>query len=267
VFDTLRLEVLAGRALTDGDGADAARVAVISRTAARRFWPDRNPVGSTIRLDTETRPLRVVGVVSDFILNWYDPEMRPVIFLPDAQSPARTTSVIVRTRMDPMSLARPIRVAVARLDDRQPLTEVESLRTTVADSLSPIRVIARLLLVGAGLAAALAALGIYGTLAQWVRARQREFGVRFALGATRRAIGRFVLREALLMAVSGVVVGFAAATVLIRVAGRTLLGVPSLDVLTAVSVAAGAIVLTVAAALGPARYAARVDVADLLRLE
>jgi len=266
-FETLRLDVLAGRALTDGDGADAVPVAVVSQTAARRFWPDRNPVGSTIRLGTETPPVRVVGVVSDFILNWYDSEMRPVIFLPDAQSPARTTSVIVRTRMDPMSLARPIRMAVAQLDDRQPLTEIESLSTTVADSLSPIRVIERLLLVGAGLAAALAALGIYGALAHWVGARQREFGVRFALGATRVTIAQLVLREALLIALSGIVVGLALAIAAIRLADRALLGVPSLDVRTTFIVASCAIVLTLAGSLGPARRAARVDVGELLRLE
>ena len=88
--------------------------------------------------------------------------MRPVIFLPDAQAPARTTSVIVRTRTEPVSLARPIRAAVAQLDDRQPLTEIESLSATISDSLSPIRIIERLLLIGAALASALAVLGIYG---------------------------------------------------------------------------------------------------------
>ena len=267
VFETLRLGVLSGRALTDGDGAEAARVAVVSQTAARRFWPDRNPVEATIRLGTDTRSVRIVGVVADFILNWYDPEMRPVIFLPDAQSPARTTSVIVRTRLDPMSLARPIRAVVAQLDARQPLSDVESLSTTISDSLAPIRVIGRVLLVGAGLATALAALGIHAVLAQWVGARQRELGVRFALGATRATIARLVLREALLTASAGIAVGLAVTFTLLQLAGRALLGVPSLDMYTTAVVTACAIALTVAGALGPARRAARVDVAELLRIE
>ena len=267
VFETLRLDVRDGRALTDGDGADAARVAVISQTAARRFWPDRNPVGATIRFGTETQPVRVVGVVSDFILNWYDPEMRPVIFLPDAQSPTRTTSVIVRTRLDPLSLARPIRAAVAQLDGRQPLSELEPLSTTIADSLSPIRIIERLLLIGAGLAAALAMVGICGVLAHWVGGRQRELGVRFALGATRASIARLVVREALLTAGIGIVVGLGLAIALVRLAGRALLGVPSIDVSAALVVVACAIALTIAGSLGPAFRAARVDVAVLLRLE
>jgi putative ABC transport system permease protein len=267
VFETLRLDVLAGRALTDGDGADSPRVAVVSQAAARRFWPDRHPVGATIRLGTDTQPVRVVGVVTDFVVNWYDPEMRPVIFLPDAQSPARTTSVIVRTHLDPMALARPIRAAVVQLDDRQPLTEVESLSTTIADSLSPVRIIERLLIVGAGIASALAALGIYGVLAHWVSARQRELGVRFALGATRVAIFRLVVREALLTACGGIVIGLGLAIAIVRLAGRALLGVPALDFRAAIIVAACAIAMTIAGSLGPARRAARIDVAELLRLE
>jgi predicted permease len=267
VFEALRLRVVSGRALADGDGADAARVAVVSQAAARRFWPDRDPVGAVVRFDPDARPVRIVGVVSDFILNWYDPEMRPVMFLPDAQSPARTTTVVVRTRLDPMSLARPIRLGVAQLDDRQPLTEVESLSTTISDSLAPIRVIERLLLVGAGLATALAAIGVYSVLAHWVGARRRELGVRFALGATRAAIARFVLREACPTACAGIVAGLGLAGALVQLAGSALLGVPSLDLYTIGVVTAAAIALILAGSLGPARRAAAVDVADLLRLD
>jgi hypothetical protein len=98
-FEALHLDVLAGRALGDTDSADSARVAVISRTAVRRFWPDRDPLSSVIRLGTDSRPIRVVGVVSDFMLNWYEPETRPIVYLADAQQPARTTTAILRTRV------------------------------------------------------------------------------------------------------------------------------------------------------------------------
>ena len=266
-FAALRLEVLAGRALADSDGLDAARVAVVSRTAARRYWPDRDPVGTTIRLGADRQAMRIVGVVSDLTLNWYDPNTRPIIFLPDAQSPAHTTTVLVRARADPMTLARPVRRTIAQLDDQQPLSELEALSTTVADSLSPVRIIARLLLAGAVLAAALAAIGIYGVLAHWVRARERELGVRVALGATGAMIGRLVLKEALLMASGGLVAGLSLTIVLLRLAFGALLGVPSLDAVAVVIVIACAISLTVAGSLGPARRAARVDVAELLRLE
>ena len=267
LFETLRLGVLTGRPLTSGDGIDSARVAVISHTAAKRFWQDRPPVGTTIRLEGVPRPVRIVGVVADLTLNWYDPQPRPTIFLPDAQAPARTTSVLVRTRTGPMSLARPIRSALATLDDRQPVSELEPLSTTIADSLSPIRVIERLLLVGAVIAAGLAALGIYGVFAHWVASRQRELGVRFALGATRPGMAWLVLRDALVTAGCGLAAGIASAAAAVRLAAGALLGVPSLSIGTVVVVTACAITLTIAGSLAPARRAARVDVADLLRSE
>ena len=166
-----------------------------------------------------------------------------------------------------MSIARRVRDVVARLDDRQPLSEIQPLSTSIADSLSPIRVIERLLLGAAALSALLAAGGIYGVLAHWVGSRQRELGVRFALGATRRSIAGLVVREALLTAGAGGVAGMALAIVAVRLAAGALLGVPSLDARVVVLVASGVFVLALAASLGPARRAARVDVAQLLRLE
>jgi len=267
VFDVLRLPVLDGRALAAGDEMDTPRVAVVSQTAARRFWADRRAVGTTIRLGSDGETFRIVGIVSDLTLNWYDPQPRPTLFAADAQTPARTTSVLVRTRRDALSVARSVRMTVAQLDDRQPLSGVEPLSTTIADSLSPVRVIERMLLVGSLVAAALAALGIYGVFSHWVAARQRELGVRFALGATRPGIAWLLLRDALVTAGVGVVAGVGCAALLIRIASGVLLGVPSISVAAALVVAACAIALTIAGSFGPARRAATVDVAELLRFE
>jgi len=278
VFETLRLGILAGRPIIEGDGLDGPRVAVISQTAARRFWPDRDPVGTYVRFlpgartawvsnGGEVEPVRIVGVVSDFTLNWYDPEKRPIIFLPDNQDPTRTTSVVVRTRTNPMSIARRVREVVARLDDRQPLSDIQPLSASIADSLSPIQVIERILVGAAVLSALLAAAGIYGVLAHWVGSRSRELGVRFALGATSRAIAALVVREALLTAGTGGVAGMTLAIVAIRLSAGALLGVPSVDARVVALVAGGVFVLALAASLGPARRAARIDVAQLLRLE
>jgi len=264
IFETLRLGVIAGRPIREGDGLGGLPVAVISQTAARRFWPDRDPVGTNVRFIPgaasagvsnagEAEPVRIVGVVSDFTLNWYDPDKRPVIFLPDNQTPARTTSVIVRTMTTPMSIARRVREVVARLDDRQPLSEIQPLSDAIADSLSPIRVIEQLLLGAAALSALLAAAGIYGVLAHWVGSRHRELGVRFALGATHRSIAGLVVREALLTAGAGGVAGMALAIIAIRLTAGALLGVPSLDARVIVLVAGGVFVLALAASLGPAR--------------
>jgi putative ABC transport system permease protein len=266
-FAALHLDMLDGRALNGDDSAAGPAVAVVSRAAGRRFWSDRNPVGTTIRFGGDQRQVRIVGVVSDLTLNWYDPEMRPVIYLPDAQAPARTTSVVVRTKTDPNSLARRVRAAVAEMDDRQPLSGVEPLSTTIADSLAPVRVIERLLLIAAALSAALAVLGIYGVLAYWVGARKREMGVRFALGATRGSIAGMVVHEALWTASAGIAAGLLVAVSTVRLTASALLGVPSLDARAMLIVTLLAVALVTAASLGPARRAARVDVAELLRLD
>ena len=266
-FSTLGLELVAGRTLNEHDGHDQADVAVISEAAARRFWSDRNPVGTTIWLGTDSKSISIVGVVSDLRLNWYDPFTRPVLFRPDGQAPARSTTVLVTTRSDPMTLARPVRAAVASLDDRQPLGELEAFSTTVADSLSPIRIIGRVLLAGAVASAGLAVIGIYGVLAHWVRSRTRELGIRFALGATRGAIGGLIAREALFTAAAGAIVGLGAAIALVKLADSALLGVPSLDMRAVLAVAASAVALAVAGSLGPARRASRIDVGELLRME
>jgi putative ABC transport system permease protein len=197
LFTVLRIDIAEGRAFGATDASGAARVAIVSREAARRFWSGRRVVGTQILLgDTSTR-VQVIGVAADLTLNWYDPEIRPVIYLPDAQVPARMMAVIVRTQADPSAVARDVRRAVASLDDRQPIAELEPMTATIADSLSPVRVIERLLLAGAGVSALLATIGIYSVFSHWVHSRVRELGIRYAVGASRRAIAWLVLREAL----------------------------------------------------------------------
>jgi len=267
LFALLHLTLIDGRGFTGADTATAPRVAVVSQEAARRFWNGRIPVGASIRFAGDPVPLTVVGIVSDFMLNWYDLGVRPVVYLADAQSPPRTASIVIRTRMDPILAARQVRAAVAEIDDHQPLAELEPLETAIADSLSPVRIIERLLSAGAALAAVLAAIGIYGVLARSVSARRREFGVRFALGATRPAIASLVLAEASLTSGAAIAVGIVIAAAVVHLAQAALLGIPALDVRGTAAVFAAASAVALAAALAPALRAARVDVVRLLRLD
>ncbi len=266
-FDLLRLDLVAGRPLAAADSASSGRVGVISREAMRRFWPDRNPVGTSIALDGDSRPVRIVGVVSDVLLNWYDAPLSPVIYLSDDQQPARSISVLVRTEHEPLAIAPRIRSAMTALDPQLPIRSLEPLEATIADSLSPVRIVARLLTAGALLAAALAAIGIFGVLAQFVAQRRREFGVRFALGATSASIARLVVADALGIAAAGTAAGLSLAVPALGLLGQFLLGLPSLDAAVVGAVALCGIAIALAAAYVPARRAARVDVAGLLRLQ
>jgi len=264
-FAVLRMPVLEGRGFASTDAAESARVAVVSRLAMQHFWTDRNPIGTSIHIGESAAPVRIVGVVSDVELNWYDGAARPTIYVPDAQAPSRTTSVVIRTRVDPVSTARDVRAVVARLDGAQPIGGLEPLATSIADSLSPIRVIERMLEIAAGVACLLAALGLFGVLAQSVRQRVREFGVRFALGATPQSIASMVVRDALVTSACGIVAGLAFAAAIVRLAGSVLVGVMTVGAATMVLVAAGTVALVIASALAPALRAARVDAGTLLR--
>ena len=264
-FDVLRLPILSGRGFLETDTAQAARVAVVSADAARRFWPDRDPIGTIVDMPPDPRPARIVGLVGDFELNWYDPEPRPVIYLVDAQSSARTMSALIRTRIDPVVVSREIRGTIAKLDRLQPIAGLEPLSATVADSLSPVRVIDRLLMGAAAAAALLAMIGVFGVLAQSVAQRLREFGVRFALGATRSSIARIVLADAVATAGAGLAAGLGVAAAAVRLARASLLGLADLSGAAVAAVVGATLVLMLAAALIPARRASRVDVATLLR--
>jgi len=265
-FELLRLRIVKGRGFLPTDSGAGARVAVVSEDAARRFWADRDPLGTAIALPPGSAPARIVGVVRDFELNWYDPEPRPVIYFADAQAPARTTSVLLRTHTDPIAASREVRAAIARLDRMQPIGGLEALSTTVADSLSPVRVIDRLLAAGAAAAALLAVIGVFGVFAQSVSQRMREFGVRLALGATPLSIARAVLGEALVTAGLGLAAGVGVAVAVVRTAQASLLGLADLNASAVLLVLAAIPALMSAAALLPALRASRADVAALLRL-
>jgi putative ABC transport system permease protein len=264
-LDVLRVPVVAGRAFLSTDSADAPRVAIVSQEAVRRFWPDRDPIGTVVTLGQDPRAIRIVAVAGDVNVNWYDPAPRPTLYVPDSQAPARTMSIVIRTRVAPLSVAQEVRRALTALDPLQPIGGLEPLTTSIADSLSPVRVIDRLLAAGAGIACLLEAIGVFGILAQAVAQRLGEFGVRFALGATPQAIGRMVLCDALATGGLGLAGGVAAAGALARVVGAALIGLTSFDAPLVVAVGAGTMALVVGAALLPAVRASRVSVGTLLR--
>jgi putative ABC transport system permease protein len=264
-FRVLRLPVIEGRGFLLTDDARSARVAVVTRRAAERFWPGRSPVGAFIRLGAEPGPVRIVGVVEDMELNWYDPEARPTIYIPSIQSPSRTTTVVVRTRGDPLSMTASVRAVIARLDSTLAIGGLEALTTSIRDSLSPLRVVNRMLGVGAAVACLLAGIGVFGVLAHAVARRGREFGVRYALGASPRSIAYMVLRDALGTGALGLLSGLLIAIAGVRFIENALFGLITVTPTVVAFVIIGTALLVAGAALIPAVRASRVDAAALLR--
>ena len=275
---TLAVDMVAGRPLSSRDGPEAPRAAVISRAMARRVWPGVPTEWGRIRAPPSARrsgsvsirrhpSITVVGVVADFRLNWYDPEPRSVIYLPDAQAPARQATVVIRTTTDPRALAGAVRALVRRLDPLQAITPVWPLTQEIDQSIAPVRMIGLLLLGLSAVAILLAAAGIYAVLAQWVAARRVELGLRLALGADAASLRQMVLRETIMMALAGVGVGAPLAVLATAAAGTAALGLRSADPATVGVVAAFAFAVAVASSAIPAARAAATDPARLLRSE
>ena len=265
VLPLLHVTVRSGRGLLASDDHGRPLVAVVSRSLADRFWPRSNPVGARIRIDAASTWTTVVGVVEDLKINWYDRAPRPTIFVPHAQSAARSMAVLVRTAGDPLAAARPIRAVARSLDPLQPLREIRPMSSVVDESISPVRVVGLLLLAGGCLAVLLAATGIYGVLGQWVSARTWEFGIRIALGAAPRDVGALVVRETCAMAAAGIALALPAELLAISALRTELLGVAIADLPTAILVAAGVLAMSLAATIRPALRARRIEPAELLR--
>ena len=277
-FRTMGITLERGRTFTDGDDANAAGVAILSRTAAQFYFEGKNPLGQRISLDVSgpAEPgaphvrsgwLTIVGVVGD-IREWElgDPKY-PVLYLPAAQDPSPQMNLAIRTQRDPLEAAPSVVAAIQRADPDQPVRDIESMDQYLDDSVGARRFNLTLLGVFAGLAAALAAIGMYGLMAYSVSQRAQEIGVRMALGAEPRDVRRMVLNEGLRLGLWGVLAGCLAALALARVLESELFGVLVWDPLTYIGVAILLMAVTAAASYVPARRATRVDPLRALRYE
>jgi putative ABC transport system permease protein len=260
----LNVTITRGRAVRDSDDAEAARVALVSRQLALRLWRERDPLGRLATLEDGSR-WRIVGVVEDVLLNWYDGGPRPTIYLPHAQTAARGMTLVLRTETLPAALPAPLRAALRRVDRDPPPLRSYTLRAEVDDSLAPLVTLSWLLTTLAIVAVLLATAGIYGVAAATVAARTREVGIRIVLGARPESIARLVLRIAVRPVALGCILGVPAAAALARWLGAHTFGLLTLRPEVPLGVG---LLLLAAATLGawtPARRAAGVDPIVALR--
>jgi putative ABC transport system permease protein len=266
-FETMGIPLIKGRFFSEHDRLDAPRVFIINQTMARRFWPDQDPIGKQIRTYEDDLSGVIIGVVGDAKRYQLDEEARPQMYDAYSQSPGIFATVVVRTTVEPMSLAEPIRQAVWKVDSDQPMWKVRTVESLIDRSVADKRFLMVLMGVFATLALALTVIGLYGVMSYAVSQRAQEIGVRMALGAGAGAIHRMVLRQGMTLVLIGVAIGLAAAGLLTRLMANLLFGVSATDLLTFGAIPSLLAIVALLACLIPSRRATKVDPLVALRCE
>ena len=263
-FRAMGIRILSGRSIDARDRADtsAQRVAVINHYMASHLWPNADPSGQTITIDSV--PWTIVGVAADVHHGGLDESLRNEIYRAAAQAPSTAMDLEVWTAGDPGAMREPIRLAVARVDPRAAVGTVLTMREMEARHISPFWLIADVVNTFAIIVVLIAVVGLYGVVAYGVSQRRRELAVRMALGASRRDIVSYVAGGAVRLTTIGVVIGVGGAVAFARLLAAVLYGVPAGDPATLVMVAALLITASIAAALIPCWRAARVHPAHSL---
>jgi predicted permease len=272
-FQTVGMKLLRGRSFGPGDHASAPGAVVVNQTAARRLWPGLDPLGRRLRLVQTETPFEVVGVVADAIYSNLKEEAGPVLYLAHSQAEksfigallAPEMTLLVRTAGEPRQVLGAVRETVHSLDPRLPVFRASTLKELLGSTVGVERQAAALLGGLALVAAALALLGLYGALSHAVVERKKEIGVRLACGASPGRVRAMVLRRSVFLALMGMAAGLALAVPAGRFVESHLYGVEVGDPVTWIAtilLLLGAALLTSAS---PARRAARIDPASVLR--
>ena len=267
-FTTTGIQLFRGREFATTDDVSAPRVAIVNQTFARRYLGNPNPVGLKFSyVDDDKNRFQIVGVVADARVNDIREAAPPIIYFPIAQNVGNIDGLEVRTAADPHWVAVQARQAIADVDARIPIVNVATLNEEVQNNLTQPRLIARLTTIFGILALAMACLGLYGVMSYIMQRRTSEVGVRLALGSTRPAVLWLVIRETLLLAGFGTMIGLALAIVGMRMATSFLFGLSPEDLPT-IALATGLLLLASAlAGFVPAWRAAHIEPAQALRDE
>lgn len=265
-FRAMGMNLRLGRWFGTGDDAAGSPVGIVNEAFAKKYWPGQNPIGQKM---AGAREITVVGVVGDTHSHLLSGAAEPELFCPYLQylGPAPGAMIVLRTQSEPTAVAAALRRAVNRLYPDQPVADVATMESRVADSMGEQRLYAAMLGIFAGVALLLTAIGIYGVMSFSVSHRTRELGIRMALGARRADVLRFVTTHGMTLILIGALTGLAGAWGLSRYVESLLFGVTARD---AVSFVAGPLVLILVAAGAcylPARRATRIDPNVALRQE
>ena len=269
-FTVLRIPLVAGRMYSYADNSNAARVVVISRSLAARYWPNGDQLGQQITLgaaDSKEPLMTIVGVVEDVRQNWWNPTSRPTIYEPFFQAPQRSMVFLMRVASNPAGYLSGVRDMVRGIDDQIAPTGVGTLEREITDSIAIIRIMGVLMALFGCVALALSSLGVYGVLAEGVARRIPEIGVRLALGAEPLDVMKLVLGQAMKLTGLGLAIGVPIAFAVNHAMSSLIFGIVSINLLLLAGFTLLLLIVALAAAYIPARRAMRVDPIVALRYE
>jgi putative ABC transport system permease protein len=273
-FKVMQIPLLQGRDFKDSDTVDSAQVMIVNQAFADKFFPGENVLGKKLKpgagnFTPEGPPWReIVGVVGNIRLGMTQREMDPAMYLSAGQLKTWCCLYsVVRTSVDPTSLAASVQRIVSAIDKDIPVTRVRTMNNLMYVQLAAPRFSMVLLGAFAGLALLLTIVGLYGVMTYSVSRRTREIGVRMALGAQRGSVLNMILRDAAVLLVAGIAIGIAAALASASVLKSILFGTTPRDPWVMATVCAVVGIVGLAAAYVPALRAARVEPMVALRYE
>jgi len=259
------VSVISGRGITAADSRSAPKVAVINEAMARQFWPGKEAIGQTFNTDSSV--YRVVGITRTTKVRSLGEEPRPFIITSYAQEFSATPMIIARTNGDADRVATQMLATLREIDPGLMAIQVKTMSRHLAATLLPARLGAIAFTLFAGLALALAVLGVYGVVSYAVARRTREVGIRLAVGAQPHALVRLLMREGVGLVTAGIVLGLLLGFGSAQVLASLLYGIGAVDPLTFVGAPILLMLVGTLAAFLPARRASRVDPASVLRAE
>jgi putative ABC transport system permease protein len=274
-FHAMGIPVLKGRYFLESDREGAPGVVIINETMTNVFWPDEDAVGKRINLGVPGSPwLTIVGISKDTKHQGLDIRPKPEMYFLHSQNAYsnalgvwRSMTMVARTSSSPITLAGPLKDVVRAIDKDLPVARIQTMEQVLSNSVSQPRFTMLLLAVFAGLALALAAVGIYGVMSYSVAQRTHEFGIRMALGADARDVMKLILREGLVIVSMGVTIGLALAFIATRLISSFLYGVSPSDPLTFLAISLLLVGVALGACVVPGRRATKVDPMEALRYE
>jgi putative ABC transport system permease protein len=268
-FRTMNIPVVQGRAFNDRDTENAPRVAMINQAMAAREFANENPVGKRISLGNNGEPIwwEIIGVAGNVRSIELREEAAPEFYLSSLQDSFANMSLVVRTTVEPTSVAAAVRSASAEVDKSAAVSDVKTMEHRVSAAVTQPRFNLFLLGLFSGIALLLSAAGIYGVTAYSVTQRTHEFGIRLALGAQVGDVLRMIVKQGMFLIAVGIVVGLLASFALTRLLRTLLFGVSVTDPLTFVAITVLLAFVALLACYIPARRATKVDPLVALRYE